>query len=179
MCPYLVPILLERSLSPIEIVLTSSPQSKILFSQPRHIHCFAQLIQCKWHKNTVQCTLYDTRPSFWKLPGAVGKPVNTKLDELLGNFIALFLFTGAMFDREIVSTWWDLLCNLTLLGAHQLRKNTPLYGPWLLKFSEPKIWDPKIYWNFWSMVLGTCNIWELKCWSRDPNWELHLVTQVS
>ena len=154
MCPYLVPILLERSLSPIEIVLTSSPQSKILFSQPLHIHCFAQLIQCKWHKNTVQCTLYDTLPSCWKLPGAVGKPVNTKLDELLGNFIALFLFTGAMFDREIVSTWWDLLCNLTLrtfrgasvekktpccmvhgfLNSQDLRsgilKSTGTFGPW-------------------------------------------------
>ena len=88
MGPFLVLILLERSLSPIGNVLTSSPQSKILFSQPLHINCFAQLIQCKWHKNTVQCTLYDTLPSFLKHPGAVGKPVNTKLDELLGNFIA-------------------------------------------------------------------------------------------
>ena len=89
----------------------------------------------------------------------------------------MFLYTEAMFDREIVSTWWDLLCNLTLLGAHQLRKNTLLYGPWLLKFSGPKIWDPKVYWNFWSMALGTWNIWELNVGPETQTG--NLVTQVS
>ena len=156
MCPYLVPILLERSLSPIEIVLTSSPQSKILFSQPLHIHCFAQLIQCKWHKNTAQCTLYDTLPSCWKLP------VREQWESLSipnwmnfwGILLLMFLYTGAIFDREIVSTWWDLLCNLTLrtfrgasvekktpccmvhgfLNSQDLRsgilKSTGTFGPW-------------------------------------------------
>ena len=82
-----------------------------------------------------------------------------------GILLLMFLYTGAIFDREIVSTWWDLLCNLTLrtFRGASVEKKTPccMVHGFLNSQDLLKIWDPKVYWNFWSMALGTWNIWEL------------------